>query len=443
MQINASYKGIWVLAYPIIMGSLAQNCIGVTDIVFLGRVGKIAFDAVGLMSIYYLIMVMIGFGLSRGGQILIARRTGEKNNEAIGSITYNLLYFEWLVALALFLFLFFLSPWVLWLFISNQEIYDASLIYLKYRSFGLFFSFFGFVLMALYTGVGRTNIILFVMGVLFGSNVILNYLLIFGYYGFPEMGIAGAGLASTLAEIISTIAGMIFIFFDKKLKPYNLYKLHPINWQIIQQINKLSMPIVLQYVIGFGGWFFLFSLIESMSMRALGISVALKYVYTFYSIPSWGFASAANAIVSNIIGQKKYRQVNIAINRTCILSFIMTIVASLTLILFPDWILAIFTPDKEVIEGALQYIYLIIVITLAGSISTVIFNGLMGTGATMLSLAIEAFGVVVYLVYAVVVVKVLGYGLGFVWASELIYWVILAVLTWVYMRTNRWKKLSM
>ena len=107
MQLKASYKHIWQLAYPIIVGSFAQNLIGVTDIIFLSRVGETEFGAAGIISIYYLALVMIGFGISRGGQVLIARRAGQQNYEAIGKITYNLFYVEMLVAFVLWFFLKF------------------------------------------------------------------------------------------------------------------------------------------------------------------------------------------------------------------------------------------------------------------------------------------------------------------------------------------------
>ncbi len=441
MRINASYKDIWKLAYPIIIGSFAQNFIGITDVIFLGRVGEVEFGAVGLISIYYLVMVMIGFGISRGGQILIARRVGENKYKEVGAITYNLFLLEMVVAFFLFFFLFFGSPLVLSLFIADQQIYDACLVYINYRAFSIFFSFFGFALMALYTGIGRTKIIAVVTSVLFITNVCLNYCLIFGYYGFPEMGIAGAGLASTIAEIVGAVVGIAYILKDKTLLAYDVLKKHVYDKDIVSRINRLSMPIVIQFVVGLGGWFLLFSLIESMGKRALSISTVLKYVYTFYSIPAWGFASAANALVSNIIGQKKYKQVYLAINRTAILSFIFTITPCLSLILFSDWILSVFTNDPEVIKGAEDILQVIIVTLLAGSISVVVFNGLVGTGATMLSLLIESASVVIYLIYAFAVVKVFFLGLGYVWGSELLYWMAMVVLTWGYMYTGHWKKM--
>ncbi len=441
MQIRASYKAIWQMAYPIIVGSFAQNFIGVTDIIFLGYVGQVEFAAVGIISIYYLVMVMIGFGISRGGQILIARRDGEKKYKEIGSITYNLLYVEMLVALILFLFLQFLSPYVLWLFIHSVDIYDASMEYIFYRSFGLFFSFFGFVLMALYTGIGRTKIIALITTVLFVSNVCLNYTLIFGKFGMPAMGIGGAGLASTFAEIISTIIGMFFILRDKQLLQYGVDKFHKLEVGILQSLANLSTPVVFQYFISMGGWFLLFSLIESMGQKALAISTALRHLYSFYSIPAWGFASAVNSIVSNLIGQNQSDKVFTAINRTAVLSFILTVLACVTLAIFPETILSVFL-DKSLIKETKPILFMLIGIIMVGSVAVVIFNGLIGTGAVRFGLAVQIFSVALYLTYAFTSVKYMELELSNVWSSEFLYWVAMALPAWAYLQSDRWRNLD-
>jgi len=441
MQIKASYKNIWDIAYPIIVGSCAQNFIGFTDIVFLGRVGEVEFGAAGYISIYFLAFVMIGFAISRGGQILIARRAGEGKKAEIGSITYNLFYIQMMVAAIAFVFLWVLSPYILALSLKSTEIYTACLEYIYYRSFGIFFSFFGFVLMALYTGIGRTKVIAYVTSVLFLSNVVLNYTLIFGKFGMPAMSIGGAGLASTLAEIIAFVFGIVYIVRDSALSEYALNKIHHFRSDIQKSLYKLSTPVVMQYAISMGGWFLLFSLIEGMGERALAISTLLKNVYTLYSIPAWGFASAANAVVSNIIGQKKYDQVFTAINRTAILSFISTFIICPTLIIFPETILSIFSPDAAVIQGSKPILFMLIGIILGGSISLIIFNGLIGTGAMLTALLIEIVTVTVYLGYAFIVVKVMHLELSHVWSAEFLYWVLLAIPAWVYLHSERWKRL--
>lgn len=442
MQINATYRSIWNIAYPIMVGSLAQNLIGLTDIVFLGRLSEVELGAAGYMAIYYLVLVMMGFGISRGGQILIARRAGEAKYDAIGSIFYNLLYVEGIAAFVFFLFMQFLSPWVLHYFISSPNVYTASNEYLFYRSFGIFFSLFGFVLMALYTGIGRNRIIAIVTAILFIVNAVLNYALVFGKLGLPAMGIGGSGLASSLAEVVSTIFGIGYLFYDKKLAPFGLNHFRKIDSFLVKTLTALSLPIMFQYLIGFGGWFLLFSFIESLGERALAVSSLLKNVYTFYSIPAWGFASAVNALVSNLIGQDKNKIVPLAINRTTVLSVIMTIAVCATLVIFPQTVLGIFTNDQNVINGALPILFMLLGIILAGSVSTVIFNGVMGTGNMFMALGIEMAAVAIYLFYTYIVTSVMHLDLPHVWAAEFLYWMILGIPSWIYLQSGHWRRLK-
>ncbi|QQS27928.1 MAG: MATE family efflux transporter [Sphingobacteriales bacterium] len=443
MQIKATYKDIWSLAYPIILANFAQNIISLTDIVFLGRVDEIQQGACGLISTYYFIMVTIGLAFSRGGQILIARRSGQQQYEDIGRITLNLLYAQIALATLLFLFLKITSPFVLKLFITSNEIYSASLSYLKYRSYGLFFSFFGFVLMALYTSIGRTRIIAVITAVLCFTNIFLNYVFIFGHYGFPAMGIEGAALASTLSEITAFLFTVGYLLYDKKLIPYSLRRLWKLDFPLQKRMALLSLPLVIQFIVGLGGWFVFLSFIESMGQHELAISVVLKIIYTIFSIPSWGFASAINSVVSNLIGQYKFSQVFLAVMRTAMMSAIFTLALCLILVLFPETLLSLFTKDIAIIEGAKPILGMLVAIVLACSISVIIFNGLMGTGATYTSLVIESITIVIYLSYGYLMSKVYILGLSYVWSAEFIYWVLLAVPAWIFLHSERWKRFEL
>ncbi len=97
MQTNISYKGIWKLSTPIILGLLAQNIIQVIDTAFLGRVGEVELGASALAGVFYLALFIVGFGFATGTQILIGRRNGEKNYKAIGCclIMPFILSFSW------------------------------------------------------------------------------------------------------------------------------------------------------------------------------------------------------------------------------------------------------------------------------------------------------------------------------------------------------------
>ncbi len=419
--------------------NFVQSAIGFTDTIFLGRVGVIEMSACGIMAIYYLVFVMIGFGISRAAQILIARRMGAKRYDEIGEVTDHLFILEMITAVILFMILHFGSSYIVPWFIQSQDILTAGRDYLSYRSYGIFFSLLAFVLLAMYTGVGKTRAIIVVTVVLALVNVVLNYTLIFGKFGFEPMGIAGAGLASTLSELVSTVAGLIYLIFDPLRKKLQLFKFKKLDIDLMKRLLKLSIPLVFQFLVGLGGWFIFFTFIENLGEQALAISVVLRWLYTFYMIPAIGAASAVNTLVSNSIGQENYELAKLSIKKCISYSVILTVLSITSMFLFPEAIANIFTDDLSIIKETPKLYWILGLILTVCSVSTVLFNGLMGAGATNVSLLIEAVAVVLYLSYAFIIVNVMGKGLGYAWFSECVYWTLLLLFTVLYFYTGRWR----
>lgn len=134
--------------------------------------------------------------------------------------------------------------------------------------------------------------------------------------------------------------------------------------------------------------------------------------------------------------------VPLAINRTTVLSVVMTIALCATLVVFPQTVLGIFTNDTDVIAGALPILFMLLGIILAGSVSTIIFNGVMGTGNMFMALGIEIAAVAIYLFYTYIVTSVMHLDLAHVWAAEFLYWVVLAIPSWIYLHSGHWRRLS-
>ncbi|MEJ2595880.1 MAG: MATE family efflux transporter, partial [bacterium] len=130
MQTSITYKRIWNVAYPIILGSVAQNLINFTDTAFLGRVGEVALGAGALGGIFYLAVIMLGLGFGTGAQIIIARRYGEKNLKAIGSIIDHTLGFLLIMAMLSYLLLQYGSEYLLSSFVASKDVYEATVEFL-------------------------------------------------------------------------------------------------------------------------------------------------------------------------------------------------------------------------------------------------------------------------------------------------------------------------
>ena len=448
------------------LGSAAQNVIALSDSVFLYHRSEEDFATIGFVGVFYLVIAAIGFGFSKGGQIIIARRMGEDRPAEVGRTFWAMLYFELALAILMFLFMRFGAYHFFSLLVDSEIILYKSLEYLDYRSLGVFFSYIGVAIIALYTGIARPLFIIVDTVILAIVNIVLNYGLIFGHFGLPEMGIAGAGLASTIAEVVAFVVFLVYIFFDKKARPFRLFspppfdfksvadvlmddqvkqpkkkkKRLPITFPLIQRQYALGAPIVAQAVVGLGSWFIFFGIVENLGERPLAITNLVRMVYLVLSIPCWGFASGVNTLVSNFIGARKRQAVVPIIWKTSKICLAFTWALTIPVILFPKKILypLLGSGDMSLIADAQPILYVLFGILTVFSVGAVYFNGLAGTGATFFGLKVQFWCAVGYLIYIYFVIEIAEAGLAWAWAAEIWYWIAMLIVTMVYLRGKAW-----
>ena len=444
MMLDFSYKRILAISTPIMLGSAVQNVIALSDSVFLYHLSETDFAAIGFVGVFYLVIAAIGYGFSKGGQIMIARRAGENQPKEIGRTFQAMFFFEMALSLLLFLFMEYVAHWLFSSFLHSEILINKSLEYLHFRSWGVFFSYAGLAIISLYTGIGMTRFIVVDTIILALVNIVLNYGLIFGKWGLPEMGIGGAGLASTIAEVVAFVIFVVYMLKDKKMVPLKIFCVRRISATLIRQQLLLAGPIVAQAVVGIGSWFVFFGFVEKLGERPLAITNLARMIYLVLSIPCWGFSSGINTIVSNIIGQQRHENVLPAIYRTATLSFLFTIILSIPFLFFPVPTLypLLGGDDLSLITQSKPIFLVLFGILSVFSISSIFFNGLAGTGATYYGLKMQFFSAITYLVYTYVIINYTNGGLPFAWAAELFYWLIILVFSYLFMQSDKWHKMS-
>jgi len=253
-----SNKNILKVTYPIFLTLLAQNIINVTNTAFLGRVGEVELGASAIGGVFYFAIYMIGFGFSQGAQILIGRRNGEKNYKKIGPIFNNSLIFNFLIGVVIFGLSIKGVPYIMKLLVSSEHVYKASIEYMDWRIYGFLFSFVSVIFRGLYVGITQTRILTTSAILMAITNIIFDYTLIFGHFGFPAMGIAGAGISSVIAEVVTLIYLIWHTFYRTDRKKYGLFEFNKIEMKILLNILNLSIFIMFQYFISISTWFMFF-----------------------------------------------------------------------------------------------------------------------------------------------------------------------------------------
>jgi len=439
-NVTPGYKRIWTISYPIILSLIAQNAVNVTDTAFLGRVGEIELGASAIGGLFYISLFMLGFGFSIGGQILIARRNGEKKYNEIGKITDNSLYFLMGMGLFLFMVIYFFSPLILRPMIASDAIYKASTDFLQYRIYGIFFAFGNVLLRSFYIGTTSTRVLTYNAIILAGTNIFLDYCLIFGNFGFPQMGIKGAALASSISEAVSALFFFSYTFLKVDLKKYNLFRFGHIDWKVIRSTFNISIFVMMQMFLSLAGWFVFFMIVEKMGERSLAVSNIIRSIYIVLMIPVFAFGSTTNSLVSNLIGEGKIDSVLKVIKKVALMNFVLIGTLVLISAILPGLIISIYTNDISLINDSLPVLYVIMITLFAFSFTSILFNGVSGTARTEIALLIEVITIGIYLFAAWILAVVLKLPIHIVWTTEIVYFVIMGLLSYIYLKSGYWKK---
>lgn len=434
-----SARTIWDIAWPIMLSLVAQNIVNVTDTAFLGRIGEIELGASAIGGLLYTTLFMVGFGFTTGVQILVARRNGEKNYLAIGRIFDNSFYFLGITSLVLTFVVFFFGPALLKPFMASEAVFGASSTYLVYRVLGLFFASSGLLFRSFYTGIAFTKYLSISSAIMAGVNVVLDYAMIFGHWGFPQMGIKGAAIASAISEVCALLFFIIITWHNSRLKQYALFRLVMPDMKIIRSTLGISVFVMMQFVLSLGSWFVFFMFIEKMGERPLAVSNIIRSLYLMLMIPGWALCSVTSTLVSNALGEGRSDQVIPIIKK--ILKFCvaaMAITVSLAALL-PRQAISIYTNDLSLIEATVPSYYIILAAAFIFMVMSILFNGVLGTANTRYALGIEVTTLVVYLFFAWLIAVKLQLKIEYVWTAEFVYSSLIGSLSYWYLKKGNWR----
>lgn len=435
-----SYKDIWRVSYPIMLGLLAQNIVQLTATFFLGKVGGVEQSAAGLAGIYYIAFFTLCFGFSIGGQIMISRRNGEKNYDQIGTVVIQGIIFLEALALILFIGSSMLSKYVLSDLMSSQEVYTALEQYLSWRVYGFFFSSINVMFRAFYVGIARTKVLTINAVVMSLVNVLADYTLIFGNWGLPKMGVEGAGIAAVISEIASVLFFVIYTLKTVDLKKYGFVKMR-FKFSVIKKILSISSFTMAQYLISMSTWFLFFMAMEHQSQRSLEITNIVRAFYVLFFIPMNAFATSANTLVGNTIGMGNIKEVIPLVKKICLMSLVVILlIMGVTAVGAQQWISFIASPDDPtlIIDSVAPLLVVVCALPIC-SLGIVLFNSISGTGNTRAALGLELITLVSYVSYMIWIVIYKESSVAVCWTTEYVYWGSLLIFSFLYLRYAKWQ----
>ena len=439
LGVSTTNKQIIKLAAPISLALLIPQLSFFTNTVFLGRLGLRELGVNGITGVFYLILSMIGYGLSSGMQIQMARRAGEGDKKGLAELLANGAMLSVAFALGLMLLTLWFVPLLFSFSLHDYDNLSLSVNFVYIRVWGLPFLMLSQLFCSFFISIGRSRLLIYGSLVATILNILFDYLLIFGKGGFPAMGFKGAALASVIAEFFYAVT-MVAMFFQQRLyQTFPVFNFRHFDFSLSQRTLKVASPLIVQFMFSIGGWLIFFIFIEHLGGQSLAASQVLRNVFGIVGVGTWALATTCNTMVSNIIGQGKRREVTGIILKICKISLLYAIIVNVLLLSFSQQFLSIYSNDLSLVAFALPSLRVIVAAMLIMSVSTVVFNGVVGTGNTLVNLTMEIACVSAYLVYCYFIIYVWHSPLNWCWGSEFIYWTSLLVASLIYLRSGRWK----
>ena len=437
-MITYDYKKILKISYPLMLGMLIQVLVGMTDTAFLGRVGEIELGASALGGVIYLFVFMLIQSFIAGSQIIMARRNGEKNQKKIGYVFYQTVNFIVIIVLISIGFIYLFSSQILNIIINDCTIRNAVLIYLLPRCWGLLFAGIVAVFRAFFVAINNTKSIFISSIIMMVSNFVFDYWLIFGGLNIQPLGLAGAAIASVIAEFLTLLFFILYFIVKIGIHKYGFNKFLLWKKSLFNNIFRLSIWIMIQNFLSWGSWLYFFVEIEKLGADALAISNILRSISSIPFLIGSALSVVISSVVSNLIGAGKDREVLPTIFRTIKFGAIPYYTCFILMCVFPELIIRIYTDNIGLIERAIAPFYAMLVPYVFALPALIYFYAICGTGKTKIALWVEILSSVIYVISIRLVVTIFDMGLTWSWSTEFYYYLVMFPLSYWYMKRKKW-----
>ena len=431
------------LAYPVSLGMISITLLGVVDTAMLGHLGPAPLAAAGIAAVGYFALIFSLAGIGIGVQTIVSRRFGEENLMECGTVLSSGVALAVLFGLPFAMFSAPLARALAPLLSHDLQVARLGGIYLHYRFLGAGFLILNMVYRGFYNGIGDTKRQLHSAIIITIVNIGLDYLLIFGRGGFPQLGIAGAAIASTVATGIGTVyfvAVSLTPGYRHQFAPYH----HVRKWpRQVSPILRLSGPVMAQRIISNGSFFAFFSIVSRIGTLELAASNVIRSVLGLSIMPAIGIGVAAATLIGQNLGAARPDEAEAYGWEAAKLASYLMAGIGLSFIAFPRQIFAIYTNDPAVIALGRVPLILLGATQILDGMAIVLSQGLQGAGNTRYVMGVELLVCgLIYLPAAYLFGLQLHGGIIGAWSGEFVYWLAFAVfMAWKF-NQGAWKKIQ-
>lgn len=377
-------KAVFLLSIPMILEMGMESVFAVVDLYFVGHLpdSSHAIQTVGLTESVLTIVYSLAIGISMAATAMVARRIGEKDPEAAAVAGIQSLIIALVITIVITVLGFVFAADILRLMGAQPETIAMGTTYTRIMMGGSLVIMLLFLINGIFRGAGDASMAMKSLWLGNICNIILCPLLIRGIGPFPELGLTGAAIATTIGRGIGVIYQVYHLFRGKLVIKFRKDHLK-VDWPIIRSLVSVASPGTIQFIIGSCSWIFLARLVATTGQddASAGYQTAIRIVI-FFILPAWGMSNAAATLVGQNLGAKQPQRAEQSVIKTAIYAAIFMASVSLLFLLGAEWIVSIFTQQPEVVKYAVNALRIISSGYVFYGIGMVMINAFNGAGDT-------------------------------------------------------------
>ncbi|WP_040980540.1 MULTISPECIES: MATE family efflux transporter [Oceanobacillus] len=439
LSTSEKLKVIIILAVPAVIENFFQTMLGFADTFFVAQIGLDEVSAVGvtnaILAIYFAIFMAIGVGVN----VLMANATGANDYERASKVAQQGVILASIIGvLTGLLTLIFAEP-LLSLLGVEQQVLEIGVVYFRIVAVPSILMAYMFVMSSILRGVGDTKSPMKAVIIANIVNIILDYVLIFGFFFIPALGIVGAGLAGVIARLVGTFVLIQYIRKNKQIMFHKKWWRYDKSYQ--KELLGLGAPAAGERLAMRIGQVVYFGFIVALGTSTFAAHQIAGNIETFSYMIAYGFAAAATIIVGKQVGAGNYEEAKSYAKLISILSAVFMIFMGVLLFILGEWIGGFFSEDPVVVSeigialkiAALFQPFLAILLILTGA-----YQGARNTKYPMYLTTIGMWLIRTLFVYLLAIQMELG--IAGVWVAIGIDIVIRAIVMWYRMEKDKWIK---
>lgn len=430
---------LFILSVPMIIEMFAESLFAVVDIFWVARLGSGAVAVVGITESMMYLIYSVAIGLSIGATATVARRIGEKDPDGAAKVSTHSIYLGLFVAVVLGITGVIFAPDFLGLMGADQSVIAEGTNFTRIMLGCNFVVVFLFLLNAIFRGAGDAAIAMRVLWLANILNMILAPCFIFGVWIFPQLGVTGAAVGTSIGRGIGVLYAAYYLFRGEKR-----FTIHAHHWRLdflrLWKLIKVSAPGILQFFIQTASWIGLVRVITLFGTQAVaGYQIGIRVVI-FALLPSIGFSNAAATLVGQNLGAGKPERSEKAVWTAVFYNACIQTSIGILFVIFARQIAGIFATEPEELTYATDALRIIAYGFFFYSVGMVLETAFNGAGDTWTPTIMNLF---VFWLFEIPLAYVLAYHFGF--GPQGVFWAItiafsvLAIVATVLFRRGKWK----